>query len=164
MIEDFVSRMFNYDPDTGLFTWKPRKDKFGRPIAKTLNDSVAGYVGPDGYWQVEINNKSYKVHRLIWALMTGEHPTAQIDHINMDKADNRWCNLRLATNSQNQANRQVRADNRLRLKGVRTTKNGNRYTAQCAKRYLGTYDCPAAANMAFQIAQARVFGEYARPL
>jgi HNH endonuclease len=41
-----------------------------------------------------------------------------MDHVNGDRADNRWCNLREATQSQNQANTSMRADNISGYKGV----------------------------------------------
>jgi hypothetical protein len=50
-------------------------------------------------------------------MMTGEWPKTQIDHINLDKADNRWCNLREATQSQNFANTRILASNGSGFKG-----------------------------------------------
>jgi hypothetical protein len=52
-----------------------------------------------------------------------------MDHVNGDRADNRWCNLREATQSQNQANTSMRADNISGYKGVcwhKVTANGPR--------------------------------------
>ncbi|GAH20073.1 unnamed protein product, partial [marine sediment metagenome] len=44
---------------------------------------------------------------------------SQIDHINRDGLDNRKCNLRPCTNSQNQKNSKLRKDNKSGLRGVR---------------------------------------------
>jgi hypothetical protein len=46
----------------------------------------------------------FQAHRLAWIYMTGEWPEEQIDHINRMRSDNRFCNLREATASQNVRN------------------------------------------------------------
>jgi hypothetical protein len=50
--------------------------------------------------------------------MTGAWPPGLIDHVNMKKSDNRWVNLRLATASQNNANRRATARSSSGVKGV----------------------------------------------
>ncbi len=157
-----IEELFVYNPETGELSWKPRRDKLGRLITRCRGR--AGYVGRDGYIQLEIDNKPHKAHRIIWRLMTGEDAPEEIDHVNMIKTDNRWVNLRAASRSQNAANRGVRRDSKVGLKGVRRTKNGKAFTAQFAQRSLGVFDCPAAASMAFQIAQNSAFGDYGRPI
>ena len=51
----------------------------------------------------------YVAHRLAWLYMTGEWPRHEIDQINLDRSDNRFCNLRPANRSQNSANSTSRA-------------------------------------------------------
>jgi HNH endonuclease len=50
----------------------------------------------------------YRAGRLAWLYMTGEWPKNQIDHINRDKADNRFCNLRDVTQTENMRNKAPR--------------------------------------------------------
>jgi len=59
-----------------------------------------------GYYVAIVNKKSYSLHRVIWELNFGPIPDGyEVDHINMDKTDNRISNLRLASRSQNNCNR-----------------------------------------------------------
>lgn len=51
--------------------------------------------------------KTQYAHRLIFFLREGYLPE-NVDHINGIRDDNRWCNLRQATNSSNQLNRHVK--------------------------------------------------------
>jgi len=94
----------NYDPETGIFTWPG-----------SLNNQwlgkQAGCIGAKGYRVIEISKVRYPAHRLAWFIVTGKWPLNQIDHINMIKDDNRFVNLREATNSQNKRNNKLRADN-----------------------------------------------------
>lgn len=55
-----------------------------------------GSLDKDGYIILKIKGEQYKAHRIAWLLATGEYPKCEIDHINRDKTDNRFENLRLA--------------------------------------------------------------------
>jgi len=90
----------------------------------------------------------------------------EIDHINGDKADNRWSNLRAATRYQNIQNRGPHKDNAIGLKGVHFSGKEQKWIAQIhangnSKR-LGCFDCPAAASFAYQIAADKHHGAFAR--
>lgn len=89
----------NYDPETGKMIWiKSFKSKIGNEV---------GCVGDNGYRYVRIDGFDYLVHRLAVLYMTGEMPKGVVDHKNGDTIDNRWENLRDATQSQNMANMTV---------------------------------------------------------
>lgn len=60
-------------------------------------------IQANGYVYATYKGKKYQAHRLIWKYVTGEDPDI-IDHINGDRFDNRWHNLRnvdAALNSRN---------------------------------------------------------------
>jgi hypothetical protein len=92
-------------------------------------------------------------------------PTCDVDHVNGNGLDNRRSNLRLASNSQNGANRQLNVNSKSGLKGVSLLPSG-RYHSVIRVRgvlyRLGTYDTREAAACAYDRAAIEHFGEYAR--
>ncbi len=89
-----VARLLTYDPDTGVLAWKVarRKCRVGSP---------AGSLTDEGYVRVDLTGRTLAGHRIAWMLQTGTMPPDRIDHINGDRADNRWRNLRAATATEN---------------------------------------------------------------
>ncbi len=148
-----------YDPETGLFTRI-------EPVRGHRVGQVAGYLRPDGYIDIRCGGRLRRAHRLAWLFMTGVYPRQEIDHINGDPADNRWCNLRLATSAQNKHNSRVHKDNRTGVKGVTWDKSRNKYMAQiCVNRKnkgLGRFVTVAEAAEAYRLASLELHGEYSR--
>jgi hypothetical protein len=68
-------------------------------------------------------------------MMTGDDPAAFVDHKDGDTLNNRWGNLRLATNGENLCNAKLRSDNSTGVKGVCLVVKGNyrRFRATIAK-------------------------------
>ncbi len=70
----------------------------------------AGCVRPDGYRTMSLNiegkKKSYLEHRLCFYYMNGRWPT-EIDHIDRNKQNNSWSNLRECTRSENNRNKDI---------------------------------------------------------
>ena len=145
----------HYDPETGLFTWLVTKN--GCKIG-----GVAGSPNGDRYIRIMMNNKHYAAHRLAFLYMTGASPENQIDHINGTKDDNRWKNLREATNTQNKMNSKVYKSNKLSIKGVWA--RGNKFRAKIVvsgKRYnLGTFRTKEDASQAYEDFAKQSFGEF----
>jgi hypothetical protein len=107
-----------YDPLTGKF-WRE-----------------AGTLGATGYRQIWFQGQQHMEHRVAWFLHYGEWPKDQIDHINGVRDDNRICNLREATYSENQCNRKIPKNNKSGFKGV--SWNPARKAWQVTIRYGGT--------------------------
>lgn len=152
-----VAATISYDPVTGEF--KRLKGKQG-----CLPDGRIGSRTKAGYWCICVNYRVYMAHRLAWLFMTGAWPTTQVDHINGNRMDNRWENLRLATNQQNQANR--KATSICGYKGVSWEKGIRRWRAKIfvdGKRIsLGCYGDAIDAALAYNDAAVFYFGEYAK--
>lgn len=101
-----------------------------------------------------ITKQHYLVHRLIWKLVTGDDPgQMEVDHINRNRSDNRWCNLRLVSHSQNQNNAKKRSVSKQPYKGICQHQGKNRWAARICidgKRIgLGTFDTPEEAHQAY---------------
>lgn len=104
---------------------------------------------------------SILIHREVF----GEIPVGLcIDHINGDPLDNRRCNLRLATQSQNCANRS-KYRGTSGFKGVSQANHRTKWVATIfvnGKRiHLGCFDNPQDAAHVYDVAAIRHFGEFA---
>lgn len=154
--------LLSYDPLTGIFSWMERPGSGSRV---RIGD-IAGTVKRNGYRGIGIGGRSYLAHRLAWLYVRGEWPESDVDHENLDKADNRFANLRLASVSQNAANTRAKADNSSGLKGVSWEKQTRKWKArievQGKETTLGRFDCPAAAHLSYIVAADKAFGEFAR--
>ena len=155
-----LKKQLNYNPDTGIFIWI-----IGKTNRVNAGDR-AGYKNGRGYMQIKINNKQYILSRLAWLYMTGEWPEHFIDHINGITDDDRFCNLRDATPTQNSINKKIPSTNTSGFKGVSFRKGAKKWTAQIRmngkKKHLGYFDCPKKASKAYEDAAKEVFGEYRR--
>jgi hypothetical protein len=94
-----LRELLHYDPATAC-TWIA---KVG-PRSGIRIGSIAGRLNSNGHLQISVDGRRYMGHPLAYLYMNGAWPKNLIDHINMDMADNRWCNLRDATHSQNLCN------------------------------------------------------------
>lgn len=154
-----VREIFHYDPATGVLLWRKRHNGV-RP------DRVAGCAHQQGYIAVHVRGAGYLAHRLAWAYVTGQWPECEIDHIDLDKSNNRWVNLREAEPYQNCANRKVRSDSGTGIKGVQFRDSKKKWRATLCvkgkKRHLGHFDTAEEAHAAYVIAASRAHNEFAR--
>lgn len=118
--QEELQRTFDYDPETGVLRWKRREDaswqfncKYAGKVAGTVHEEYI-VIG----WRRGGRLTYFQANRLIWKLMTGEDPLVFIDHRDGNKLNDRWDNLRPATNGQNIQNSKLRKDNSTGVKGV----------------------------------------------
>ena len=151
-----LRQALHYDPNTGAFKW------IVKPSPRMQAGSPVGSPDKDGYLRVQIAGKTHKLHRLAWLYMTGAWPVDQVDHINGDKADNRWNNLRDVPNDINQQNRRTaQRTSKTGVIGVAVPLNArNKFTARIRVKgkstFLGSFDTLEAAADAYVEAKRRL--------
>ena len=140
-----LKEVIEYDPETGLFCWKMSAGKNNGHKGR-----LAGNVAQHGYVQIKIDYKVYYAHRLAFLYMTGVWPTKFIDHLNRNRSDNRWVNLREADRSVNALNSGPNTKNKSGVKGVSVLKNG-RFKVYYRGAHLGYHDTLEEATRARSI-------------
>lgn len=147
LTEAQLKALLRYDPKTAEWIWLV---DCGRN--KTLGKR-AGFKNSNGYWVIRVNGTDYLASRLAFLYMTGAWPKNLIDHINRQRDDDRWINLREADYTQNRSNRKY--PQRALPTGV--CKRGSRYVASCCHVYLGKFDTVEAAEAAYQKAARELY-------
>lgn len=99
---DYLLEHYTYNQDTGKLSTKTITNGGSRVNVYSWKECKSHQSR--GYFRVSVKNKRYLVHRICWKMFYKEDPYGQIDHINMDKTDNRICNLRVVKNSINHTN------------------------------------------------------------
>lgn len=131
-----------YDSESGRFYKKERID---------VDDCSSGYRKIS----VTVGGKRVfvKAHRAAFLLMTGEWPKDEVDHIDLDKSNNRWKNLRHATMAENRTNVRVRPNCISKMKGAHYRKSINKWSSKISINgkpiHLGIFDSPEKAHMAY---------------
>lgn len=149
-----VNRSVTYNPATGQFVRLVSRGKAKAGV-------ISGCYRPDGYRYISVLGKRFLAHRLAFFVMTGRMPTHDIDHINGDRSDNRWGNLRDVTVQMNRQNQR-------RPKSGSTSKLlGAFYDPRCGRWYsnirvdgrrvpLGRFDTAEQAHAAYLSAKRRL--------
>lgn len=153
-----LKRVLNYDPDSGIFTWRVSVG------TSSLAGKVAGCLSVDGYVGIRVMGTRYQAHRLAWLYVYGALPSGDIDHKNCIKKDNRISNLREASRAQNKWNVGRNKNNTSGHKGVS-------FAAGCKKWHsiinvhgirisLGRFDKIEDAAAAYNAAAVKYHGEF----
>lgn len=168
-IED-LHRLLDYDATTGVLTWQRQAGDDRRTLG--FNNKCAGKIAGTlskektelAYLAVGIDKRYYLAHRLAWKWMTGEDPDGQVDHIDGDRRNNRWSNLRVATHGENRANSAPRS--RSGFKGVHFCALHKKWRAVVSFNHkinhVGYFSTPEFAAAARDVAAREIQGEFAR--
>jgi hypothetical protein len=116
LTKEYIKNSFKYNPENGEFKRIKRFDSKKNVFVEC--DRQVKAITSYGYLQVNILGKPRLVHRIIFLYMTGKLPKEDVDHINGDRLDNRWENLRLVTRKENLRNAGIRTDNTSGYPGV----------------------------------------------
>ena len=139
----------HYDPDSGVFR-RIRKITWAGGVVES--ESIPNKPTRYGYYQINIFGRPYAVHRLIFLYMTGSFPKHDVDHINGDRTDNRWVNLREVTRRENMMNVGIRSNSTTGVTGVSQRKDTGKYVAYIdvmgKRTMLGNFDNLSDAKQA----------------
>jgi hypothetical protein len=148
---------FDYNPDTGVFLWRPRADnpsfstRFAGQPAMTVKDSR-------GYLKGGLFYTNVWAHRVAFFMVYNETIPHDIDHINGVRTDNRIENLRAVSVSENRKNAARRSDNTSGIVGVSWMRTKARWRARFWDRgkeiHLGLFECKNEAESALRARRA----------
>lgn len=156
--QSYLRSIFIYDPETGSFTraCDRHKWKAGQPMG-----TIAG-----GYLSINIDRTIFRAHRLAWTYMTGEQPPRYLDHKDGDPLNNRWDNIRAATQTQNMLNKAIQSNNKTGYKGVYFSAQAQRFIAKTRVSgkniHLGSFGTPEEAKAAYDAACKILHGDFFR--
>lgn len=159
-----LKEWFNYNADTGAFTWIKEPKKIGSVLGKVAGTFSRQYVhiGVPGFDQIG-------AHRLAWIYMHGLTIGGyEIDHIDGNPSNNAILNLRLATRVEQTQNRRVQSNNRSGLKGAyyHACHKGKKWRSQIKTAdglvFLGYFHTAQEAHEAYAKAAEEYFGKFAR--
>ena len=132
LTQERLKKLLHYDPETGIWTWLQWRSQMPP-------GSRAGTRRTDGRWIINVQGRRYLCSRLAFFYMTGEWPAVLVDHINRDGGDDRWCNLRSATFSQNSSNKKMRSNNTTGYIGVQWSEERQKWVVYVNQQYVGRY-------------------------
>lgn len=128
LTQEKLKELLHYDPELGVFTniIDRGRAKIGR-IAGGLSKPNSGYLRI-----IIIDNIQYFNHSLAFLYMEGYFPENDVDHIDQNKTNNKWTNLREVSRVCNMRNTGNRSTNKSGVKGVCLLQSINRWLSYIA--------------------------------
>ena len=163
LTQDLVKELFKYKD--GFLYWK----NINQYCHNRKNGDKVGNIESIGYYVTSINNKKYKLHRLIFLYHHGYLPEF-IDHIDNNKINNKIENLREATRLQNNRNSLKHKTRNgkptsSKYKGVHWDKRSQRWISRIVinkkSKYLGSSESEIKAAEIYNESAIKYFKEYA---
>lgn len=120
-----LKELLDYDQNSGSLLWKSKVDD--GPVNRRWNTLIAGKTAgslpkKSEYWWISIDDENHLLHRVIFKWMTGRDPQL-VDHADGNKLNNRWNNLREASENQNRCN-SLNRPGKSGVKGLSQTRQG----------------------------------------
>jgi len=150
--KEVLDQVLKYDPDTGKLFWRVRpvtmftqgksadRPRSAMHACNQWNSRWAGKLAstlkPDGYCYIHFNYRTELAHRIAYKIMTGVDPV-EIDHIDRNRSNNKWSNLREGSRSSNLRNLALRPSNTSGYHGVSFSKRQQKWIASI---WLGSFD------------------------
>jgi len=124
---EYLMSILNYDPDTGILTWKRRK-KVKANVNTVWEGKKAGFINSKSYVIIKIDNQQYLAHRIAYKMYHGLEPN-RIDHDNRIRYDNRIINLKNGDHQGNMKNLPMLKNNTSGRTGVSFINRDKRWIA-----------------------------------
>ena len=141
LTQERLKGLLDYDPETGVFTWRKRTSSRVR-VGDQAGCKKTDHWGK-AYIHVKVGGGDYLAHRLAFLWMEGGVPEDQTDHEDGDGTNNRWSNLKRANHQQNGRNRRRQSNNSSGVTGVLWEPRSRRWRAQIKVKgrtlYLGLF-------------------------
>jgi hypothetical protein len=157
LTQERLKELIHYDPEIGVFTWLVDRG----PARK---GALAVCICCEGYLHIRVDGVLWKAHRLAFLYMTGSFPEGFIDHADGDESNNKWVNLRPATQAQNQQNTPRRPVSKSGYKGVCWFSPARMWVAKIqangTQHTLSYFKCPREAAHAYNKAAIELHGEF----
>jgi hypothetical protein len=155
-----IKEAFNYNPETGDFTWKIRTAHRIK-----IGDKAGCVAKPHGYVLIRLDNILVPAQRLVFMMDGIDLTGMEVDHIDGNPSNNSRSNLRVVTHHQNMRNSKKRRSTfTSKWKGV--SKAGNKWAARIYVNgeniIIGRYSDEREAAEEYMFAALEHFGEYAR--
>lgn len=170
--QEMLRKLFRYDPESGKLFWATRPvEMFDGPSPRSAAhrqavwnannaDREAFTALTQGYPHGTIFGHKVRAHRVIWKMVTGEEPDC-IDHIDGNRANNRWNNLRSVTKADNSLNMARQSRSVRPYPGVVPNLKTGTWYARITKggkvRFIGTFPTQDEA-IAARLAAERQLG------
>lgn len=146
---DCIRSVLTFDREIGIFRWRESR-------SHVRGGDLAGCRQTSGYISIQIDGHRYMAHRLAWIYVSGQWSVKEIDHIDGNKANNAFSNLREATRAENNRNTSS--------KGYTFVKKLKKFRAQIVfnrQHYeLGLFEREEDARAAYVAGSRRLFGEF----
>ena len=150
LTQEYLKECLDYNLKTGEFVWKERpinhfKTERVCNIWNTrFKNKKAGSKHSNGYSCITIDYKTYLSHRIAFLYVEGYIPENEVDHMNRNRSDNRWKNLRKVSTSCNSQNCSVSKNNTTGVTGVYYDKSRCKWLVNIKinykDKYLGRFD------------------------
>lgn len=95
---DTLREFVSYNTESGLFHWK-KDAAIGARAGTAIKGTLRG-----GYLRIGIKGRVYSAHRLAILYVTNKWPDGCVDHIDGNRTNNSFLNLRVVTSSINSQN------------------------------------------------------------
>ena len=166
---DFINKILKYNYETGELFWRKRDDVPNKWNSKHAG-KVAGTINKPNknkkYKRIIINigGKMIKAHHIVWLLNTGMWPPRELDHIDRNPLNNRFCNLRLSDRTKQAVNSSKGKNNKSGIIGVSFMSREQKYKAEIGVNgktiYLGSGSLEKCTILRLK-AEKEYFGEFA---